>query len=534
MATIASTAAREATRRPPSQRQLRRTPVGVWVAAGVVVALRLPFVGSPLGSDEAGYLAVAQQWHSGGSSLYGNYWVDRPPLLITIFRAAALLGGTVPLRLIGIGAAVVAVLAVGRTAGILAGRGAATWAALAASAFLVSPLAGASEVNGELLAAPFVAVGIAGLVEALMSDSPRRAAVASGLAGVCGVAAVLVKQNMLDVLVFGGTLALLTARTVGPAHLRRVAAWFVAGGLLAAVVMALWTLAHGTSLSGVWFAMYQFRVEADRVMSTYPSAAAVARQHRLLLEALENGMVIVAGLLAVVVSRRRHDHPTPDRASAVARAVPWALVATLAYGVVSIYLGQGFWVHYLVQLAVPLAITAGLAFSSRPRLAPLVVGLAGASAVAAVLYSVLQPPSGSGDRLGQEIGAVACPNDTIITVWGHAEVTRSSGLRSPYPYLWYLPERTLDPELNLLDATLQRATAPVWLVTWSGTGLRGVDTSTLSSTLAQDYYPVAYLEDATVYLHDGVDRAPLTTGNDPTLPTHQTATDGAPSCPGFE
>ena len=51
--------------------------------------------------DEAGFLLVGQQWQPGGTSLYGSYWVDRPPLLVTIFRVASDLGGAVPLRLMG-------------------------------------------------------------------------------------------------------------------------------------------------------------------------------------------------------------------------------------------------------------------------------------------------------------------------------------------------------------------------------------------------------------------------------------------------
>ena len=60
--------------------------------------------------DEAGFLSVGAQWQPGGTSLYGDYWVDRPPLLITIFRLAAELGGLVPLRLVGCLATLLAVL----------------------------------------------------------------------------------------------------------------------------------------------------------------------------------------------------------------------------------------------------------------------------------------------------------------------------------------------------------------------------------------------------------------------------------------
>jgi hypothetical protein len=484
----------------------RGLPIGVLAAAVAVVVLRLPFVGGSLMPDEAGYLVVAQQWHTGGSSLYGDYWVDRPPLLITLFHIASLLGGTVPLRLIGIGAVMVTVLAVGHAAGSLAGRRAATWAAITAAAFLVSPLTGAREVDGEILATPFIAVGIVGLIVALSSDSSRRAAIASGLAGACGVAAVLVKQNMLDVPVFGGVLLLLTAGAVGKARLSKVAVGFVGGALLAVGLMALWTLAHGTSLAGVWFAMYQFRVEANQVMATRPSAVSAHREKALFHAALWSGMVLVAGLLVVVI-RRRDDRPSSDAASRVARAVPFALLATLGYDVLSIYLGGSFWRHYLVQLVVPLALTAGLAVARRPNLGRFVVGLVAASAVMAVVLSGLPSKSGPGGQVGDAIGAVAGPNDTIITVWGHSDVTRASRLRSPYPHLWFLPARTLDPHLSLLVATLQGTTAPTWFVSWSGTALHGVDTSNLESILARDYRRVGDLNGSVVYLHDGVNRA---------------------------
>jgi hypothetical protein len=171
----------------------------------------------------------------------------------------------------------------------------------------------------------------------------------------------------------------------------------------------------------------------------------------------------------------------------------------------------------LVQLVVPLALAAGLAVASRPRLGQVVVGLIGSSAIVALVGAGLPPMSAGGDQLGDAIGAVAPPTDTIITIWGSPDVTRSSGLESPYPYLWSLPERTLDPQLNVLDATLQGAEAPVWFVSRSGTELDGVDTSTLNSILALDYHPVANLDGALVYLHNGVDRAVpvLTTASTP-------------------
>src|SRR4051794_4906153 len=98
---------------PPLPARLAALPV-VPIVALSAFALRLPFLTRPPTPDEAGFLVVASQWHVGGTSLYGNYWVDRPPLLIAIFQLAHLGGGMTALRLIG-------ALAVAVTVALLAG-----------------------------------------------------------------------------------------------------------------------------------------------------------------------------------------------------------------------------------------------------------------------------------------------------------------------------------------------------------------------------------------------------------------------------
>lgn len=76
----------------------------------------------PLSPDEGGFLLVASQWQPGGS-LYGHYWVDRPPLLISIFDLADHAGGAVGLRLIGIAAVLASVFLAGRLARLAAAPG---------------------------------------------------------------------------------------------------------------------------------------------------------------------------------------------------------------------------------------------------------------------------------------------------------------------------------------------------------------------------------------------------------------------------
>src|SRR3954449_7986156 len=174
--------------------QLSRLVVPAAVAVAVVA--RLPFLRHALAPDEAGFLLVGQQWRPGGTSLYGSYWVDRPPLLVTLFRLASELGGEVPLRLMGCLAAAIVVLGCAFVARTIAGHRAAAGAAAVAAGLCVSPLTGGLAVNGELLAAPFVVAGIAAMLAAVHERHEGGTAMAAGLAGAATVAALLVKQNM--------------------------------------------------------------------------------------------------------------------------------------------------------------------------------------------------------------------------------------------------------------------------------------------------------------------------------------------------
>ena len=52
-------------------------------------------------------------------------------------------------------------------------------------------------------------------------------------------------------------------------------------------------------------------------------------------------------------------------------------------------------------------------------------------------------------------------------LYGNADVQQASGMTSPYPQLWTLPMRTLDPHLSDLTTVLNGRHAPTWVVTWS-------------------------------------------------------------------
>jgi len=492
------------------RRTLLRDPV-VLACAVLAVGVRLVAVARPLGPDEAGYLAVGRQWGSAGTSLYGDYWVDRPPLLVGLFRLAALAGGTVPLRLLGCLAVVVSILAVARAAGSAGGPPAARVAAIVAGALLVTPMTGALEVDGELLAAPFIAVSLAAALEALAVVPRRRAVTASVLCGASAVAAALVKQNMVDGLVM--VLALAVGLRAGGHRrfarpVRRLVAGTVVGGLLTAGLVAAWTAAHGTSVPQVLWAMYPFRLEASRAIAAHPSAGALGRIQGLVANAAGSGLVVLAGTAAVLVTRRGPSWrpASGDPTGPPPRVVTAALLVVAGYGAVSIAMGGNSWLHYLLEPVAPLAVALAVAAASLPRTTRAVAGLVAVSAALA-LVGGLQPHGDGADRLGAEIGAVSRPGDSIVTGFGHAQVTSVSGLPSPYPYLWSLPAHVLDPHLRLLDRVLAGRRAPTWFVLYSSPGPRSW-TARTQHELDLRYHEVDDVSGHLVYLRDGLHRAP--------------------------
>jgi hypothetical protein len=85
----------------------------VVLAAAVAAALlRFPGLLHPLGSDESGFTLVARAWDPGPGTLYGPYWVDRPPTLVGFIRLSDALGGAYFIRVVAaLGCAALVVMA---------------------------------------------------------------------------------------------------------------------------------------------------------------------------------------------------------------------------------------------------------------------------------------------------------------------------------------------------------------------------------------------------------------------------------------
>ncbi|WP_182524452.1 hypothetical protein [Nocardioides dongkuii] len=473
-------------RRAPAPRYVRSAWLSVAGLAAVACVGWVPFMGRTLSPDEGGMLVVAAQWAE-GSSLYGDYWVDRPPVLIGLFAIADALGGPWALRLMGVLAVVTSVLlaaAVGRLA-VPRARRAPLLAAGAAAVLLATPLFGGGAVNGELLGTPFL---LAGFAAALRSTAARSTATGLGwgvLAGVAGASAAMVKQNLVDVGVLVVVLAVLRWRAEG--RLRGLAApvllGFLAGGLAAVAAAVGMAALRGTDPVALWEAVVEFRGAAA---ATIVSSATDTTTRRLL--GLVGAFVGSGAPFLVLALGRAVRRPARDDVPVDLR---WPAVAVLAWELVAVYLGGSYWLHYLTGL-VPGIVLLAAAAAQRPVLPRRALawsyGFAAASSLAVVGFVAVHPVERPEEPVIAYLRDRVEPGDTGMVAFGAANILEAVDLHSPYPDLWSLPVRVRDPDLEELAAVLAGSDRPTWLIV---TG-RSLDTWGIDATLAEGHVEEHY------------------------------------------
>lgn len=465
-----------------------------------VTVVRLCYLGGSLFADEAGYLLVARQWHLGGPNLYGFYFVDRPPGLMLVYRLAALLQWDHAIRLLTIPFAWLFVLSAVWAVHLLVGERGARWAAVLAAAFVVSPLLGAQEADGEIFAIPLVMLAVALTLAAVRRTGARCLLPAFG-AGLAGAAAVMVKQNFVDAFFFA---AVLLVASVGQRRLPSGDAGRVAaGGVLGAAAVALGALgyvwASGVGLARAWYSLFGFRGSALDVVVDGSLNAPLDRALGLL------GLAIVAGLLPIMLVLAREAW----RCHLTGPPVAWAISVTLGVGLVAIVAGGSYWPHYLLQLAPMTVLAVGL-WAPQVSWLRVVAGAAVASTVLATAWGaavhVVDRPS-EGEVVGTWVRQAARPRDTLTVLYGSAQVQEAAGLASPYPHLWSLPMRTLDPQLARLRGLLAGPRGPDWVVVWLNPDSWDLDRGgTVRLELATHYRKVASVCGHPVWLRDGAAR----------------------------
>lgn len=442
---------------------LRRHPVAI--AAALAFLARLPALTRPLRADEAGFLLVARAWDPQPDSMFGPFWVDRPPSLIAVFRAVDDLGGAPTLRLLGAVVALLSVLLAAALAREVGPPRATAWGAGVTAALLSNPVIDVVAVKGELLALPFLLGSMLLTLRAVRRTSVPLALAAGLAAGL----AIGLKQNLASGLVFAGVLLLVawrTGRLAGrPAILLATAG--AAGAAAPALATVGWSEAAGVRPATLWDTVYGFRSAAARVIADGGTDAPERRAAILLVIALVCGLLpVLAGLFAHLRELLPDDPP-----------VVAGTVAVVVSDLVGVAAGGSFWRDYLTPLvpgaALCVALVAGRPAAAGRRMRGVVVGAA-VSAVVAMVFWLAWNATGQQEfdevRTGEALASAAHPGDTLVVFGGRPDLQEASGLGSPYPYLWSLPMRTRDPGYADLRALLAGPDAPAWLVEWASFG----------------------------------------------------------------
>lgn len=406
----------------------------------LALVLRIPWAMVGLGNDEGGVAWVASQWDVGTGWLYGGAWLDRPPLLVVLFKAA-IVGGAGGVRVLGALAAVAIVLAVFVIARRLADERAGLIAAGLAALLTGAGAIEAPLTPAELPAAAFAAWAVAALVH-------DRFAVA-GLLAAC---AVLTKQSFLDAGAVGLVVALASRRL--PA--------FAAGAAVPAVVVGLWLLIADVNARQLYDALLGFRFDALESLQggTLPLRTRLGRMEE---PTIQSGLILLGPLSAYGLFRVR----------------PLLLVWPVV-GLVGVLAGGSYWPHYLIQLIAPAAVGAALVLARLQvgwRVAAFAVVIAlSAFGTLRVLDATLDNPTRQADEdITDYVRARSEPGDTIHVLYARASLNYTTGLRAPHPYAWSLMARARPDARPRLLRLLNAPDRPVWLVRWQSPNRWGLD-----------------------------------------------------------
>jgi 4-amino-4-deoxy-L-arabinose transferase-like glycosyltransferase len=421
----------------------------------VTLGLRLPYIHSPLGIDEGGVAFIAKAWGTGHGSLYGAYWLDRPPLLVLLYKLAVTSGGT-GIRVLGLLAALALVAATTMVTRAAAGDRAARVAAVLSAVMASSVALAAIFTPAELLASVPACASIGCLFAAHRSGRARWLVGA----GLLAVAAALIKQSFLDA-GFAGAIFLIASSIRDRRPRIRWAAAYAAGALIPLAVVGVWLLAAHESAGSLVYALFGFRIHALHALSASTHPLHV-RIRRLETPGEMSGLFAVLAIaLPGFWALRRNP------------VIAVTLAAWLAAGVFGVLAGGSYWPHYLIQLIAPASLLAGATLASLPRIPrAVVVGGLAALAMIGTLHSVSYV-NGTQERLGvlpvaRYVRSHAQPGDTQYVMYARANVGYYVGLPSPYPYAWSLIVRAHPGAMTRLLHLLRSPQRPTWIVGWEG------------------------------------------------------------------
>ena len=327
----------------PRVDERRRTRLVLAAALLATLGLRLLYLRFPLGVDEGGVAFIAKAWGTGHGSLYGAYWLDRPPLLVALYKLAVT-GGPTGIRVLGAVASLALVATTTAVTRSIAGDRAARIAAVL-SAGLAGSIALASVFTpSELLAA----VPAAGSIGCLAAAHRREDARGLAGAGLLAVTAALIKQSFLDA-GFAGAVFLVAGSVRDRRPRLRQAAAYAAGALIPIVAVGLWLALARISPGSLVYALFGFRIDALHTLAG-SSVPLRIRVHELVAPGVGSGLFAMLAVAPGGLAALRRD-----------RVLAVTLAAWLGAGAIGVLAGGSYWSHYLIQLAAPASLLAGAA-----------------------------------------------------------------------------------------------------------------------------------------------------------------------------
>jgi hypothetical protein len=112
--------------------------------------------------------------------------------------------------------------------------------------------------------------------------------------------------------------------------------------------------------------------------------------------------------------------------------------------------------------------------------------------------------------VARSLQGAARPGDTMVSAFGDGDIVEATGMSSPYPYLWSLPTRTLDPDLTLMRGVIAGPEAPTWVVVRGRHTTAMLEAHGVQRLIDARYRLVGTVCTRYVYLRQGVSRPPLT------------------------
>jgi len=212
--------------------------------------------------------------------------------------------------------------------------------------------------------------------------------------------------------------------------------------------------ARGVDLAALWEALYSFRVDAFTAISSRSMQATTERVALLAGYFVLAGIGIVLAMFLLGLRGASAGHPH----------VRFAATGMLVADLVPVVLGGGYWSSYLVPVVAETLIAVALLSGRSLRLAAAACLFSSVVSLAVFTALVLSGSSAPTRRyVGEAIGAASRPGDSVVTIYGAADLVQASGLEAPYPYLWSLPIRVFDPDLQRMRGLLASSARPTWV-----------------------------------------------------------------------